>query len=1037
MRKFLMTLMVAVVFVFNATAQDRQVTGRVVDDKNIPLEGVSVSSSDGRGGTQTDKNGNYSITISQTVKTLVFTFVNYETVIKQAGRSVLINVTMKSSEVNMEEVVVVGYGVQQKKAFTGSASNVDAKEFAQLVTPSIDRQLAGRAAGVNVNVSSGQVNAPARIRIRGTNSFSQGLAPLIIVDGSPITTGNLALISNSNALGDVNPNDIESIDVLKDGSATAIYGSRAANGVIVITTKKGVKGRTSVAYAGTVGYSSPMKRFDVLNATQFVAIANEKFTNAGQLPPARMDSAGTNTSWQDNIFVNNAPSTSHTLSVSGGSDKSTYYMSLNYADTRGIVRTNRNTSYRIRANVESQATNWLKIGNNLGVSRSTDFDQNNGTNALSGAIVGAIRALPNVGIYNAAHPTGYNIAPTANALGAGGNLRTIDDNYTNIAFVLDKNRYQSEQYRILNNSFLELTLSKGLTLRSQLGIDYYTDNSTQILDPRHGDGASSVGVIYQGQQNILNTNIQNFLNYNLSIAQRHNVYLTVGHEIQQTTSRFFAAQGINLSDIFYLKENIITNTAGTPSISGNYSKSAIESLFGRINYDYKSKYFIQGSIRRDGQSSLAEGKKYGTFPGVSVGWRPIQEAFWKSTPFLDKNISDLKLRASFAVVGNRLGGFPYLSTYGSRPYGNVGGLAVAVVGNPDLQWEQSKKYDIGFDLGLFKNRLNFMFDYFKNDIDELVLDVPTPYSTGIPGNSISQNIGRVQNKGIEFTVDATVFRSNDFEWRVNANYSRIKNKIISLFTIGGVETTELFPSNYNINRVGESINSIFGYEFAGVNSGNGNPVYLNAAGKYVQRNISNGTYYFANSLNDPTLGAATTLTQADKKILGSAQPTDFGAFTNTFSYKGISLDIMFRYQAGNKIVNITRQEILSNQKFANSGTELLNRWTTPGQVTNVPKLWYNQDAIINQNGEATTRFLESGDFLRLQNIVLSYDLTAQNLQTVSKGAIRSAKFFVQAQNVFVWTKYKGIDPEAYSENGQDNSISPQVRNISVGVNIGL
>ena len=632
MRKIIMTLMVALGFVLNATAQDRLITGRVVNAKDVPLEAVSVTSSDGKAGTQTDRNGNYSLSVSSSSKALVFSFVNFETVSRSIGNSTVINVTLNSTEVNMEEVVVVGYGVQQKKSFTGSSSKVDAKEFAQLVTPSVDRQLAGRAAGVNVNVSSGQVNAPARIRIRGTNSFSQGLSPLIIVDGSPITTGNLALVSNSNALGDINPNDIETIDVLKDGSATAIYGSRAANGVIVITTKKGVKGRTSVTYDGTYGFSSPTKRFEILNAQEFVAIANEKFTNAGQLPPARMDAAGTNTNWQNNVFVDNAPSTSHTLGVSGGTDKSTYYMSLNYSDSRGIVRTNRNTAYRIRANVESQAKEWFKIGNNLAVSRSNDFDQNNGSNALSGAIVGAIRALPNVGIYNAAHPTGYNIAPSANALGAGGNLRTIDDNYTNIAFVLDKNRYQSDQYRILNNSFLEFTLAKGLKLRSQLGIDYYTDNSSQILDPRHGDGASSVGVIYQGQQNILNTNIQNFLNYNFSI-KKHNIYLTAGHEIQQTTSRFYAAQGINLSDIFYLKENIITNTAGTPSISGNYSKSAIESFFGRFNYDYKGKYFLQGSIRRDGQSSLAQGKRYGTFPGASIGWRPVQESFWKICSF--------------------------------------------------------------------------------------------------------------------------------------------------------------------------------------------------------------------------------------------------------------------------------------------------------------------------------------------------------------------------------------------------------------------
>ncbi len=1036
MRKLFLTVMVTVAFMLHATAQNRIITGRVVDEKDQPLESVSVSPSDGRSGTQTDKNGNFSLTVNAQASSLVFSYVNYETVTRSIGRATVINVTLASTDVRMEEVVVIGYGVQQKKAFTGAASKVDVKEFAQLITPSIDKQLSGRAAGVNVVNSSGQVNAPARIRIRGLNSFSQGLSPLIIVDGTPITTGNLSLISNSNQLGDVNPDDIESIDILKDGSATAIYGSRAANGVIIITTKKGVRGRTSLTYSGTIGYSSPMKRFDLLNASQFVTIANEKFTNSGQLPNARLDAAGTNTDWQNNVFVDNAPSTNHTLAVSGGTEKATYYLSLNYADSRGIVRTNRNTTYRVRANIEAQAADWLKIGNTLSVSRQSDFDQNNGTNALSGAIVGSIRALPNVSIYNPAHPTGYNLSFTSNALGAGNNLRTIDDNYTNIAFVLDKNRYEDEQFRILNNAYLEISFAKNLKLRSQVGVDYYTDNGLELLDPRHGDGASSNGIVYQGQQNVMNTNLQNYLNYNLSLG-KHNFYFTVGHELQQSTSRFFAAQGTNLSDLFYLKENIISNAANTPSITGNYVKSALESVFGRINYDYKNKYFVQGSIRRDGQSSLAQDKRYGTFPGVSVGWRPAQERFWKSVPFFRDNISDLKFKASYAVVGNRLGGFPYLSTYGSRPYGNIGGLAAALIGNPDLQWEQSKKYDIGVELAVLNNRISLSADYYKNDLDNLVLDVPTPFSAGIPGNSISQNIGRVTNTGVELALDIAVIRSKDFQWSVNTNYTQVKNEIKSLFTVGGVETTELFPTNYNIHRVGESMFALYGYEFAGVNSGNGNPVYLNKAGKYVQRNIANGSYYFANSLNDPALGAATTLTQDDKKVLGNVLPKFYGAFTNTFTYKNISLDVMFRYQGGNKIMNITRQEILSNQKFANSGTTLLDRWTTPGQVTTVPKLWYNQDVVINQNGEATTRFIEDGDFLRLQNIVLSFQLDGKKLQSKTRNAIRSARIFVQAQNVAVWTNYSGIDPEAYSEAGQDNSISPQVRNISVGLNVGF
>ncbi|MBS1734181.1 MAG: SusC/RagA family TonB-linked outer membrane protein, partial [Bacteroidetes bacterium] len=710
--------------------------------------------------------------------------------------------------------------------------------------------------------------------------------------------------------------------------------------------------------------------------------------------------------------------------------------SLNYGENRGIIRTNKNTSYRIRTNIEAQATKWFRIGNNLSVSRQDDYDQNNSSNGLSGAIVGAIRALPNVPIYSSTHATGYNIAPTANALGAGANLRTIDDNYTNIAFVLDKNKFRSDKYRILNTSFIELTLAKGLKTHHQIGVDYFTDNSSLMYDPRHGDGASSNGIIQQGQQNILNTDIQNYLSYNLSV-KGHNFYLTAGHELQQTTSRFYLSQGTNISDLFFLKENIITGSASTQSIQGDYSVSALESYFGRLNYDYKGRYFIQGSFRVDGQSSLAPGNKYGNFPGVSIGWRPVLEKFWQSNAFLSKNISEFKIKASYAVVGNRLLGFPYLTLYGSRPYGNINGIAASQIGNPSLQWEQSKKYDFGFELGLLKNRINFTFDYFKNDLDNLVLPVPTPYSMGVPNNTILQNIGRVSNKGIELSLDATLVKYKDFKWNLNANYTHVKNKIISLYSLGGTDVKEIFPSNYNINRVGESINAIYGYQFAGVNTGNGNPVYYNAAGQLVQRNVSNGVYYFANSLNDPALGTQTTLTVADKRILGSAQPTDFGAFTNTFSYKGFDLEVMFRYQWGNKIMNITRQEVLLNQKFANGGTELLNRWTTPGQVTDVPKLWYAQDAVVNQNGEAISRFVEDGKFLRLQNIVLSYTLNAGKLQAATNNTVKSLRFFVQAQNVHVWTKYRGIDPEAYSEDGQDNNVSPQVRNMSVGVSIGL
>ena len=1044
MRKLFVTLTTVLVFLLHASAQDRTVTGTVTDEKGIALEGVSVASPDTKFGTQTDKQGNYSIKLPKSIKSIVFSSVNFESVTKTIKQGAL-NVKLKAAAQDLTEVVMVGYGTQKKKAFTGSASKVDTKEFAQLITPSIDKELAGRATGVNVTNSSGIINAPARIRIRGANSISQLRDPLVIVDGVPITTGNLAIIGNSNAIGDINPNDIESIDILKDGSSTAIYGSRGAGGIIQITTKKGSRGKSVVNYDATFAFSSPTARFDLLNAQQFVTIANEKLTNSGALPQARMDANGTNSDWQGNVFIKNAAASSHNLSLSGGTNKSTYFMSLNYSKSDGTIRTNTNEAYRLRMNIDHEANKLMKFGNSLSISKQLDYDQNNSTNGLSGAIVASIRALPNVAIYDATNVTGYNllkdpsypsatsVRPNLNALGQGNNLRSIDDNYTNIAYVLDKNRNSSDKYRFIDMAYMELSLFKGFKFRSQVSGDYFTDNSIQILDPGHGDGYAT-GSILQAQQNILSTDIQNYINYNLSI-RNHNVYVTFGHELGQTTARYFQAQGTNVSDVFYIKENIITNSTATPSIAGSYVKSAIESVFGRLNYDFKGKYFVQGSLRQDGISALAADKRYHTFPGVSAGWRPVSEEFWKKNKFLSKHITDLKIKASYAEVGNPIGGFPYLNTYSSSPYGNLGGISASSIGNTDLVWENSKKYDVGVELGLGK-RINISFDWYKNYVDGNILSVPTPYSAGIPGNSISKNVGVIKNKGIELAISADVVRNKNFTWNVYANYSTTDTKIISLYTSGNAPVNEIFPSNYNINRVGESFNALYGYRFAGVNAGNGNPVYYNAAGLLVQRNVATGGYNYANSLTDPTLGAATSLTTADKVILGNVVPTYYGSFTNRFNYKNFGLEIMFRYSGGNKIMNITRQEVLLNQKFANGGVELLNRWTTPGQVTDVPKLYYGNDAIINQNGEATSRFVEDGSFLRLQNIVFSYNVNKKLLDK-TKDFIKSVRVYVQAQNVAVWTKYRGIDPEAYTEQGQDNNVSPLVRTISVGFNVGF
>lgn len=1039
MRKLFLLFFGLVLFATAALAQ-RTITGKVIDEKGNAVANASVVVKGTTTGTTTKADGTYSLALPANAKVLVISSVDMLTLELNIGSQTSINAVLKGEDKVMQEVVVVGYGTQQKKAFTGSASKVDAKEFANLITPSVDKQLAGRATGVQVTNQSGLVNQPARIFIRGINSISQSTGPLFVVDGVPIISGNLAATTNSNALGDINPADIESIDVLKDGSATAIYGSRGAPGVILITTKKGSKGRSRVTYDMSLGFSNALKKFELLNADQFVTIANEKLANVGLAARAGVNPGGVNTDWQGIALVDNALVQNHNLSFSGGGPKTTFFFSVNYSKNQGVVISNKNTAYRIRMNAEHEVNNFMKVGNNLSVSRQVDADQNNGSNALSGSIASALRLLPNVAAYSSTNSSGYNINyPASNAIPAGPNSQGVDDNYTNVAFTLNANKFSSDKYRIIENAFMELNLAKGLKFRSQGAVDFFDDYSFQSLDPRHGDGFSSNGIAFNQVQNQLRTNWQNYLNYNLKLGG-NSFFLTAGHEIERQTNKTISSQGSNVADLFFLKENLISGAASTQSVGGGFAQRSFTSLFTRINYDYKNKYFVQASIRRDGLSSLAKDKRFGNFPGFSAGWRISEERGWRNNKFLSKWFTDVKLKASYAKVGNPLSGFPYLTaTFGPAPYGNINGIALNSIGNPDLKWETSVKYDVGAEINMFRGRLNLTIDHFTNDINDLVFAVPTPASAGIPGNTIQQNVGKMTNKGFEFAMDLSIVRKKDFNWDFNFNYSHVSNEIKALYSIGGVPKQFITNGAYNLLKVGEAFNIIYGYKSAGVNTANGNPMYYKADGRLVQHNIANNTFYYITGPNDGTISAAnaTTMTFDDRQKLGQGVPTFFGAFTNNFRYRQFELEVMFRYSGGNQIMNTTAQEALYSQSFHNNGVGILDRWTKPGQQTDVPKLYYGQSNNVNQVGLAISRFVENGDYLRLQNLVMSYTVDKALLGKIFKGYMESARFFVQGQNLFVWSKYKGADPDNITAGGIDQSVSPQVRTVSVGVSVGF
>ena len=1035
-------------FTFQVFGQDRLITGKITDaEDGTALPGASVSVKGTTSGTTTDNNGTYRISVSGN-ETLRFSAVGFATQEVAIGNRTTLDVVLTAEAGSLSEVVVVGYGTVERRNLTGSQSSVKGENIASLATPSFATQLGGRAAGVQVSVPNGLVGQAPRIRIRGTNSISSGAGPLVVIDNVPVATQAYGGVGPADPLSDINPSDIESIEILKDGASTAIYGSRAANGVILITTKRGRSNRgqrVSVNYNAYAGVNTPINRLDLLNAAEFVQIANEKYTNAGQPAQAVADPKGTDTNWQDVILRSGAVQ-NHSLSISGASESTNYFFSAGFLKNNGPIVANSQNRYSFRGNFDHTLNKWLAVGASLSYTRGTFTNLNTGGNALSGNVTGAARLLPNVSPYldasdpNFARFDGYNITPDGAALGIGSNLRAVDNNFSNLAFVLAKNQFITNNNRILANANAEATIIDGLKVRTQIAADLLTQDDFQGLDPRHGDGRGSNGVVLQRYRPTTLWNWQNTISYNKKIADLHNVNFVAGLEYQKSVSRFSDASGQGFSDLFFIQQNLISGSFTTQLSGGGLVQNAFDSYFARLNYNYAGKYFISATVRNDALSSLPLANRRGTFPGGSVAWRISEEGFMKNV----SSISDLRIRASYAIVGNtNIGFFPYLGTFGASQYGTQTGIAFDNTGNPDLKWEQSKKSNIGLDLGLLNNRITLTADYFINDVDGLVQFAPTPASLGVPGNGIFRNIGSLQNKGLELAVDASVIRKEKFSWDVNVNFTSIKNEITGLNNGQDIITT------YHITRVGQPIGSFYGFKSAGVNPANGNPMWYkgdgtgNPSANIVQYNTATGTYFAYNPTAPGEVTTAASLSSTtDRFILGNSNPTFQGGITNRFRLAGFDLEVFARYSGGNKIMNLTRQETLLNLGFQNNGREILDRWTTAGQVTDVPRLWIGREAAINNTSAATSRFIENGDFLRIQNIVLGYTLPTSIMSKITNSGIRSVRVYGQIQNAFTFTKYKGLDPEISTSTGNtdfglDQNASPLIRTASLGVSVGF
>lgn len=1019
-----------------ATAQTTKVTGTVISaDDDGPVIGASIVVAGTTIGTVTDYNGVFTLDVPANAKKLIVSYIGMKSV--EVAVKPVIAVVLESDSQNLEEVVVVGYGTQKKKDVTSSIAKVSGGDLSNLAAASFDTQLAGRAAGVQVSTPSGVLGSGPQFKVRGMGTITSSSQPLFIVDGMPIATGDNSdtgtgmgmSYASYNSMSDINPNDIESVEILKDGAATAIYGSRAANGVVLITTKKGSKGRTTVTYDGYVSAASATKLHDLLGAKDFVTIANEKQENWGGKGQAVYDPNGPDTDWNDHIFRTGFQH-NHNVAASGGTDKSQYYVSFGFTEQEGIIRANDLNRLSLKADLTQQATKWLRIGLNGQMTRTKVNGVMNGENSLGGVGFAGTRMLPNVGVYDPSDPTGYNIdKQNRKTLGRGGNLTYIDNGIQNIVWALDNNVNRSSNTRTIGGGWAEITIMDGLTLKTQAGLDISKVQDNMYWSAESGDGYGRKGLLEEINSTYENWNWQNVLNFNRTFNALHSLSATAVQEYTRSQTEYVDASVQQLSDSFF-SEHIISNTFGIKDVYGYKSFNGLASYMFRANYNYDSKYYIGGSIRYDGLSSLPVDTRWGAFWGGSVAWRMSRENFWKDSP-INEWFNDLRIRASYATLGNsNLGNdFPYLGTYGAKLYGSQSSIAWNRMGNNNLKWETTETFDIGLDGSLFNNRLTFELAYWQKNSKDLVLEVPTPPTMGIPYNSYFDNIGKIKNSGFEMTVGGTIIATKDWNWHSDLNFSTVKNTVKELY--GGTDIVD----NYTIIREGESYRSLYGYDYYGVNAANGNPVWTKADGSLVQFDtFGDYDYKVYDPANPSDVSKSSSLEASDRKILGSSMPTWYGGWNNSITYKNFDLNVFFRFSGGNEIMNATRQSSLLNMDFANNGTEILGRWVSPEQSGDgmTPKIGYGDQAALFNDGFTDSHFVESGNYLKLSNLALGYTLPKSVLSAIQ---ITKIRFYAQAQNLFTITGYSGLDPETNSRLGVDWNGMPQQRSFTFGANI--
>jgi len=988
-------------------AQDRTLSGKVSSKAAEPLAGVSVVLKGTNRGTTTDAAGQYSLALPNGLATLTFSSVGYAAQDIDVGNRTTLDVTMQTSDRSLDEVVVVGYGTQRKIETTGSIASVKADELLQLPVANVTQGIQARVAGVQITQNSSAPGGSASVRIRGTNSINGTSEPLYVIDGIQISVGIDGNSNNLNPLSAINPNDIESVDILKDASATAIYGARAANGVVLITTKRGKAGTSRVSYDGYYGTQQVNRTLGVLNGPQFAALENEIYKTAVYADPSGVP---TSTDWQKEIF-RKAPIQNHQLTVTGGSEKTQVALSLNYFNQDGILLNSSFKRYSLRANVDHRATSWLKVGTSLLLTNSV----NNRTPTANTSIDGPAVTASILGAALVAPP---NLLPSREdgsvwAFGDQFNGRYREaSNPVGLGQVLDRGTTNN----LLGNVYFDFTLAKGLSYRASFNVtqgntlnDYYSPKSIANLSDQGVAGSAGKGNFYN--RSLLHESI---LTYATTFREVHSLKFTGVFASLKNEGNSNSISATQFPNDATLNEAIALGV--NRNISSGRSESRLDSYLGRINYGYRDKYFLDLTARYDGASQFGANNKYGFFPAVSAAWRLIEEPFLKRVSWL----SDLKLRGSYGLTGNAgaIGSYQSLALVGSGG-GNAYsfnhvytvGLAPTGIPNAELQWERSTQANLGLDLGLFNNRLNVVLDVYSKRTDNLLFVRQLPPSSGY--TTITGNFARIQNRGIELALNGRVL-NGPVKLDLSANATINRNKLLGLNDL--VESFNV--NNYGVLQVGQPIGAFKTYVFDG-NYQSGEAV-LPGSGSAVGRP----------KVRD--LNGDGQISVADQIITGDPNPKFIYGFSANVSFKNFDFSAFFAGVSGNKVYNLIRYTLENPLGGRNLLAGVADRWT--------PTNPNNEYAGVLQGGRLpiSDRFLEDGSFLRCKNLTLGYRLPA-----FKRIGLQSARVYVSTNNPFTITRYSGFDPEVNSFGnsntliGVDNLVYPVAKSFLVGLQVAF